>query len=171
MDMAIWKQHLALTANTRALLRKGRYDTTRLSQRRARGPKRQQLAVRCTAQKQARFNKRPINAVSLANYIAKGAQREIPAATCLSNTTAERGRISYPRGLQQSQPPQYLSHLLQCRVYSACRLSSGRPTAVTTGTLFITLTKVQSILHADYHQGGLYSFIATYSLLKLDSIH
>ena len=37
------------------------------------------------------------------------------------------------------------------------------------GTMFITLTTVQSILHADYRQGGLYSFIATYSLLKLDS--
>ena len=131
------------TANTRAFLRKGRYDTTRLSQRRARGPIRRQLAVRCAAQKQAAH---PINAVSLATqreiYIS---QREIRAATCLSNTTAERGRIS-----ERSQPA---SHLLQCclfcmqiivreansshnwhnvyhayysAVYSACSLSSRR---------------------------------------------
>ena len=99
-------------------------------------------------------------------------QREIPAATCLSNTTAERGRISYPRGLQQSQPPQYLSHYsAESILHVAYRQGGLAPTAVTTGTLFITLTKVQSNLHADYHQGGLYSFIATYSLLKLDSMH
>ena len=112
---AMWKQHLALpwTANTRALLRKGRYDTTRLSQRRARGPIRRQLAVRCAAQKQARFIERPINAVSLANYIAK-------------------------RDSSRDMPKQH---------YSGERpdILSERPTAVTTATIFITLTTVQSL--------------------------
>ena len=130
------------TANTRAFLRKGRYDTTRLSQRRARGPIRRQLAVRCaepTSYKRGESSK----------LYRKGRfKREIRAATCLNNTTAKRGRI-----FERSQPAQYLSHLLQCclfcmqiivreansshnwhnvyhayysAVYSACRLSSRR---------------------------------------------
>ena len=58
---------IAETANTRAFLRKGRDATTRLSQRRVRGSIRRQLAVRCAAQQQVRFNAHPINAVSLQN--------------------------------------------------------------------------------------------------------
>ena len=50
---------------------------------------RRQLAVRCAAQKQVRFNAHTINAVSLAHYFAKGDSSG--DATCLSNTTAERG--------------------------------------------------------------------------------
>ena len=133
---------LSETANTRAFLRKGRYDTTRLSQRRARGPIRRQLAVRCAAQKQARFNAYPINAVSLANYIAKGnfIYRKERFEPRHALTTLQRREAGYPRvhnrhniypttvlsilhadycqgGQQQSQLAQCLSRLVQCSLF------------------------------------------------------
>ena len=150
------------TANTRAFLRKGRYDTTRLSQRRARWPIRRQLAVRCaehTSYKRGESSK----LYRKGRFIYRKERFEPRHAL----TTLQRREAGYPRGHNRHN----IYHTYYSAVYSACRLLSGRPTAVTTGTMFITLTTVQSILHADYRQGGLYSFIATHSLLKLNSTH
>ena len=52
-----------------AFLRKGRDATTRLSQRRARGPIRRQLAVRCAAQQQVRFNAHPVSLQNIATTV------------------------------------------------------------------------------------------------------
>ena len=56
--------------------------------------------------------------------------------------TLQRREAGYPRGHNRHN----IYHTYYSAVYSACRLLSGRPTAVTTGTMFITLTTVQSIL-------------------------
>ena len=91
------------------------------------------------AQKQARFNERPINAAESSKLLS---QREI-----ISQRDSSR---DVPKQHYSGERPDILSE---------------RPTAVTTATIFITLTTVQS--HVDYRQGGLQQSQLVHCLSRL----